>query len=386
MIARPIKTFDTAATYYHKFRIRFPSAEYNYEDAALACLFVACKVEDTIKKSKEILCAAHNLRQPHDQRTPDDKVGSHPPPLACLLLLLTEPVQSFEGFSKITIGLERHILETIGFDFRVQYPQKLLSKMIRRLLPSADARAFQKLAYAMSIDLFKTFAPIKQSTFTMVLAIIELTALVSELHQDALLNLDPTAYHTERGCVVETMLDLLDLYTQFHKQTKIGAQFKLSKLMDVKIELNKNLTGSGQRFEAWCNRCAKEAAELHPAPITPGSATSPAAVGSGILPATTKSVKRIRESESTMRFVFDGEEARKERDLTAGYLNDEYEEYEVEIEEPIPDKPRNHDAGHHGGRAHRGYNHHEPGWAPYSRNRHGPHDRHKGGRKGHGHF
>ena len=79
MIARPIKTFDTAATYYHKFRIRFPSAEYNYEDAALACLFVACKVEDTIKKSKEILCAAHNLRQPHDQRTPDDKVGSHIP-------------------------------------------------------------------------------------------------------------------------------------------------------------------------------------------------------------------------------------------------------------------------------------------------------------------
>lgn len=71
-----MKTFDTAAIYYHKFRVRFPSNEYNYEDVALAALFVACKAEDTIKKSKEILCAAHNLRQPHDHKTPDDKASS----------------------------------------------------------------------------------------------------------------------------------------------------------------------------------------------------------------------------------------------------------------------------------------------------------------------
>jgi hypothetical protein len=75
---RPVKTFHTAAIYYHKFRVRFPSNEYNYEDVALAALFVACKAEDTIKKSKEILCAAHNLRQPHDHKTPDDKVGGFP--------------------------------------------------------------------------------------------------------------------------------------------------------------------------------------------------------------------------------------------------------------------------------------------------------------------
>lgn len=75
LVARPVKTFDTAAIYYHKFRVRFPSNEYNYEDVAVASLFVACKAEDTIKKSKEILCAMHNLRQPHDHKTPDDKVG-----------------------------------------------------------------------------------------------------------------------------------------------------------------------------------------------------------------------------------------------------------------------------------------------------------------------
>lgn len=40
----------------------------------MACLFLACKVEDTIKKSKEILCAAYNIKNPEHPTTQDDKV------------------------------------------------------------------------------------------------------------------------------------------------------------------------------------------------------------------------------------------------------------------------------------------------------------------------
>lgn len=72
--ARPVRSFDTACTYFHKFRLNFRDAEYNYQDAALASLFVACKVEDTIKKSKEILAAAYNVKNPEKATTPDDKV------------------------------------------------------------------------------------------------------------------------------------------------------------------------------------------------------------------------------------------------------------------------------------------------------------------------
>lgn len=35
---------------------------------------MACKVEDTIKKSKEILCAAYNIKNPEHPTTQDDKV------------------------------------------------------------------------------------------------------------------------------------------------------------------------------------------------------------------------------------------------------------------------------------------------------------------------
>lgn len=45
----------------------------------MASLFVACKVEDTIKKSKDILCAAYNLKNPEHQTSADDKVRFYPP-------------------------------------------------------------------------------------------------------------------------------------------------------------------------------------------------------------------------------------------------------------------------------------------------------------------
>ena len=45
------------------------------KDAAAAALFAACKIEDTLKKSKEILCASYNLKlSPAERLTTDDPV------------------------------------------------------------------------------------------------------------------------------------------------------------------------------------------------------------------------------------------------------------------------------------------------------------------------
>jgi CTD kinase subunit beta len=74
----PVRTYDTACVYYHKFRLVHKDNEYNYPDAAAAALLTACKIEDTLKKSKEILCAAHNLRvSPSDHLSSDDVVSAH---------------------------------------------------------------------------------------------------------------------------------------------------------------------------------------------------------------------------------------------------------------------------------------------------------------------
>lgn len=291
--------------------------------------------------------------------------------------MLTAIKQVFESPHKIIIGLERHILETIGFDFRARFPQKILIKMVRRLFKPDEARNFIPMAYDMSIDMYKTFSPIKASSFTMVLTIIELTALLNDRDVERIRSLDLAQYHTTRLSVLEVMLDLLDLYTQFSKHTKVGMKYELSKFIDIKIKLNQEVNDSEaslRRFDIWCDRCEDDEKVRYP--ITPGSATSPATTGSW--PGGKR--QKTGQEPQTMRFVYDAEEARKERETNDEYTKEEYEDYEVEVEEKIPDpEPRHHpgrDRGRHGHR-----NNHDSNWGPYPRNRH---DRPKGGggRKG----
>lgn len=257
--------------------------------------------------------------------------------------------------------------------------------MIRKMFPRGNAadgsegQKFLRVAYDMSIDLYKTFAPIKQSTSTIVMAILELTALFIGEHLEKLEAIKEKSWHTDKGCVLETMLDLMDLYTQFPKSTKVGLRFDLSKLMDIKIELNKSVsTDQHQRYYGWCDTCEKEAPE--PKPVTPGSATSPATNSS--IPGSSSVKRTAKSNERTLRFIFNSELAHQERDLVGEYFKEEYEEYEMEVDEPIRESEPRHPG--RSGHPHRTHGH-DHGWGPYNRNRQGHHnDRHKG-RKGGGH-
>jgi len=97
----PIRTFNTAVIYYHKFRLLHADNEYNWADAAAAALFTACKIEDTLKKSREILCAHWNLKVgPGESLSSDDPVGTfldrngHCRIKVNLLIALREPLQT----------------------------------------------------------------------------------------------------------------------------------------------------------------------------------------------------------------------------------------------------------------------------------------------------
>lgn len=66
------------------------------------------------------------------------------------------------------------MLEAAGFDFRNRYPQKLLVKLVKAC--ALDRETAGKTAYDISLDLYRTFAPLKQSTATMAIACVELAA------------------------------------------------------------------------------------------------------------------------------------------------------------------------------------------------------------------
>ncbi|KAG6002739.1 hypothetical protein E4U21_002796 [Claviceps maximensis] len=375
----PVRTFDTACTYFHKFRLNFRDAEYNYQDAALASLFVACKVEDTIKKSRDILVAAYMVKNPDKTIPPDDKF--------------------FDASGKSMIGLERLILETVGFDFRTRYPQKLLVKVVRRVLgkSSANSYDFFTTAYAMCIDMYKTFVPIKRTTFSMVMAVVELTARVRREHVERVREFAASRFSsacssrgashssTSRDAVMETMLDLLELYVLHHKATRIGALFDHNRFMEIKISLNTELDSTAKpRHLHHCHRCEVE--DAHPLSSTTASATDPTMTSSNPWPADALIRRTARGQGGTMRFVFDPEAANGEQDTVGRYFREEYEEHEVEVEEPVPSegdkdggggggRGRGGGGGYRGGYRDRGDHQHRRGGAPYGSYRG---DRHRG--------
>ncbi|OJK03246.1 hypothetical protein ASPACDRAFT_40569 [Aspergillus aculeatus ATCC 16872] len=215
----PIRTFNTAVVYYHKFRLVHPDNEYNYTDAATAALFTACKVEDTLKRSREIVCAAYNLKlPPHEHVAPDN--------------------QAFDIPARGIIGLERLMLESSGFDFRTRHPQKTLVKLARKYGLTSQSEV-STVAYRIAQDLYRTYAPIKQTTSTMAFSALELAGrLLDQRIPEVEQGVDYEDWQTSREEVMETLLDVLELYTHNRASTTVGPHFPADRFLTVRIPLN----------------------------------------------------------------------------------------------------------------------------------------------------
>lgn len=331
----PVRTYTTACVYYHKFRLAHPGSltglEYGnaWADACAASLLQACKVEDTLKKSRDILAAAYNLKvSPHDQ------VGSDDP--------------MFEAPSRNVIGLERMVLEAAGFDFRSKYPHVLMVKISKGLPEGEDdeRRRVQNVAWAMMTDLYRTFAPLKQTAATMSMACLELSAhLVATTSpnntsaiRDALQQHDIAKYPTTRGEVMETLLDLLDLYTQHTNQSILGTKYSLDDFLRIRLALNKECNENNiprYHIAPWHDRemnggSTIRVANGHPTPVSPPQPGAQQAEGP------TNGAPPAPENGGTLRFMLNPQRVHDEKNEVQRYFTEEWEEYEEEIEVPIP--------------------------------------------------
>ena len=262
--------------------------------------------------------------------------------------------QTFEGPSKIVIGLERLMLESAGFDFRARYAFKHLVKLAKE---AGIEKNVGKVAYNVLLDLYKTFAPLKQTCATMSFASIELATLILEQQQDAIRGDRSPKYEkwfTTRAEIMETLLDLLDLYTHFQKSSIVGPSHNIEKFINIRIKLNQemeedaSLSRYTEYHEAPKTNGFKPNIKTPKTPITPASPSETRVNGKdGASPATLSprssgSSRRgigARGQEGTVRFMLDAEQAKREKETVDQYFKVEYEEYEVEVEEPIkPEK------------------------------------------------
>ncbi|CZT23647.1 uncharacterized protein RCC_09361 [Ramularia collo-cygni] len=331
----PIKTYTTACVYYHKFRLAHPTSEYSWSDAAAASLITSCKNEDTLKKSKDILAAAYNLKQAstHEQVGADDPMFDLP--------------------SRAVVGVERLVLESGAFDFRSRSPHQTLVKISKSLPPSEDLKGVAQLAWTIMTDLHRTFAPLKQTSATLSLASLELSAhfmaATSENNtctvRDDLQALNLGTWFTTREEVMETLLDALDLYTHHTNSTILGPKYSLDDFLRIRLALNKecseahlpryttvqpppspdNANGSG-------SGSTLRVANGHPTPVSPPQPGSQAPQQS----TSARSHQATPEDGGTLRFMLNPQRAVDEKAEVNRYYVEEWEEYEEEIHVPDP--------------------------------------------------
>jgi CTD kinase subunit beta len=267
------------------------------------------------------------------------------------------------------------MLEASGFDFRARYPQKHLTKLANACKLEKDVA---KLAYNIMLDLYRTFAPLKQTCAAMSFACVELATLILEKQQEAVRGEGAPSYRkwgTNRAQVIETILDLLDLYTHFQKSSIVGPAHNIEKFIQIRIKINQEVESESSLSRYTEQHEAPKAngrlnIKTPKTPITPASPSDVRTNGrDGASPATLSprssgSSRRgigVRGQEGTVRFMLDAEQAKQEKDTVAEYFKVEYEEYEVEVEEPIkPERdergPRNHHH-HRNGRDDRPFHH-----------------------------
>jgi CTD kinase subunit beta len=231
------------------------------------------------------------------------------------------------------VGIERLMLESAGFDFRTRHPQELVIKLVRQRGLSKEDMG--RTAYNMSIDLYRTFAPLKQTSQTMAISCIELTARLLDLTTD--FNMDTVVgpkgisleeWSTTRGQIMETLLDLLDLFTHHRHATIVGPQFSIDNYIAIRITLNKeatalNLPRYTETIDGAANGANKHSPGSPPA-MGPTSATG------------ARSRVGERGKDGTVRFMLSAERARGEKEVVAKYFGpDEYETYEEEVDVPL---------------------------------------------------
>ncbi|KXS10989.1 cyclin-like protein [Gonapodya prolifera JEL478] len=126
----PWRTHATAKALFNRFYAThaMTTAEFPTVHVAQGCLFISCKIEETNKKLKEIIV---EYGKEFNQKEPDE--------MDC------------ERTKKEYLNIERVVLETIGFDFRIFHPQKFVIKFCDKLSNPTVSMTGRRLPEVLSV-------------------------------------------------------------------------------------------------------------------------------------------------------------------------------------------------------------------------------------------
>jgi CTD kinase subunit beta len=244
-----------------------------------------------------------------------------------------------DGQNKRVLALERLIIESTRMDFRTRHPHQLALKLAKRYgLP----RAVALKAYDLSMDLHRTWAPLKQNQGTMALACLELAARLCGADYKALYNASESnaaeTLDSPRHLIIgmnssssrshpiscqldfqETMDELLDLYSFYRSSTLVGPSHTDDSFLKIKLDINR------ERRDLPSTSTSATDSSSHPAVRSIRESATVTSPSSPAPPRGTLSAVK----DNTIRFVLNPQEMIEERLAQAQYLPPDLRKSEV---------------------------------------------------------
>ncbi|KAJ8657148.1 hypothetical protein O0I10_007228 [Lichtheimia ornata] len=110
----PLLTIATAMTYFHRFYTRHSFTHYRFEVVAATCVYLACKVEESMRKIKDVVAAS--LLHMHSRENHEDEMA-----------------KLFHALRDAIIQYEFIVVETLCFDFAIDHPHQALLDLLDEL-------------------------------------------------------------------------------------------------------------------------------------------------------------------------------------------------------------------------------------------------------------
>ncbi|THH05247.1 hypothetical protein EW145_g4945 [Phellinidium pouzarii] len=132
----PTTALFTAATWFHRFYMRFSMEDYHRQDVAAACIFLATKTEECGRKLRDVAKVCQSkISGASAENVTDQEVQ------ACQdAILITEEV----------------LLEALCFDFVVDSPHEILVDLLERYIQDESEKSLCDAAWSIAHDSYRT--------------------------------------------------------------------------------------------------------------------------------------------------------------------------------------------------------------------------------------
>lgn len=143
------------------------------------------------------------------------------------------------------VALERQILETVGFDFRIRYPHPYVVKICRERKIAKDVAS---MAWTISSDAYATEALLKIAPHSVALACIILAAKIKDVN---IFPVDSDALESPRLNVNTALIDLLDFYIDNLAETSLRSEYAdvtVDPMLSLREKVGRELSARGTKL------------------------------------------------------------------------------------------------------------------------------------------